>query len=202
MTLAGLDEAGRGPLAGPLVAAAVILDLRADYPGVNDSKRLGPASREKAAVIVRERAVCWTLAVKTAAEVDALNPLRASMAAMAEAFARLSPRPGLALADGNVRPPIPDARVVAVVKGDALSLSVAAASVLAKTARDAMMAQAHEEWPEYGFDRHKGYGTREHLEAIARHGPCPLHRLTFRGVLNPAPDGAGGPAGPPAGGLF
>jgi ribonuclease HII len=216
--LAGLDEAGRGPLAGPLVAAAAVLDLRTPYPGVDDSKRLSPEARERAARIVKERAAGWALAVKSPAEVDELNPLGASMAAMAEAFALLGDRPGLALADGNRAPPVAGARVLCVVRGDSLSLSVAAASVLAKTARDAMMLELHALYPRYGFDRHKGYGTREHLEALARFGPCPAHRLSYRGVLGPGrQEGAGapgrgrprrgGPAGPdgdggPGGRLF
>jgi ribonuclease HII len=186
--LAGLDEAGRGPLAGPLVAAAAVLDLAQAYPGVDDSKKLTPEAREAAAAIVRERAVCWALAVKSPAEVDELNPLRASMLAMAEAFAALERKPVLALADGNSVPPVEGARVQAVVRGDARSLSIAAASVLAKTARDAMMADLDRLYPLYGFAAHKGYATRDHLEAIRRHGPCSAHRLSYRGVL---PDGQG-----------
>jgi ribonuclease HII len=191
--LAGLDEAGRGPLAGPLVAAAVVLDPAVAYPGVDDSKRLSPKERERAAAMIRERALCWALAERSPAEVDALNPLRASMEAMAEAFSALRFRPLLALADGNVRPPITSARVEAVVRGDSRSLAVAAASILAKTARDAEMERLHALYPRYGFDRNKGYGTREHLEALARHGPSPVHRLSYKGVA--------GPPGRP-GGLF
>jgi ribonuclease HII len=191
------------------VAAAAVLDLNLGYPGVDDSKRLRPEARERAAELIRERAVCWALAVKSAAQVDELNPLRASMLAMAEAFGALKVKPGLALADGNAAPPIDGARVVSVVRGDSRSLSVAAASVLAKTARDAMMAELDLLYPLYGFACHKGYGTREHLEAIRRHGPSPVHRLSFRGVLPEGPGraGKGGKPGNPggsgrSGGLF
>jgi ribonuclease HII len=170
------------------VAAAAVLDLGSTYPGVDDSKKLSPEARGRAALLIKERAVAWAVAAKTPAEVDSLNPLMASMLAMAEAFSSLPAKPGLALADGNAAPPVSGARVVTVVRGDARSLSIAAASILAKTARDAMMEELDRLYPLYGFARHKGYGTREHLEAIARHGPSPAHRLSFRG--------AGGPAGP------
>jgi ribonuclease HII len=204
--LAGVDEAGRGPLAGPLVAAAAVLDLSVPYPGVDDSKLLTPEGREAAEIIIKERALAWAVAVKSPAEVDELNPLRCSMLAMAEAYAAMGLKPGLVLADGNTRPPIAGAHVECVVKGDSRSLTIAAASVLAKTARDRMMVELHSLYPQYGFDRHKGYGTREHLEALARHGPSPVHRLSYRGVLpegspgakpaRPGPGGRGGPGGP------
>ncbi|MDR2725117.1 MAG: ribonuclease HII [Candidatus Adiutrix sp.] len=179
--LAGVDEAGRGPLAGPVVAAAVILDPAADYPGVGDSKKLSPRAREKAFDLIRERALAWAWAELPAAEVDRLNPLRAALAAMALAVEGLSPPPALVLADGNFAPAT--ARPArAVIRGDGLSLSIGAASIMAKVTRDRLMLEWHARYPHYGFDRHKGYGTAEHLAALRRHGPCPCHRLTFKGV--------------------
>jgi ribonuclease HII len=185
--LAGVDEAGRGPLAGPLVAAAVILDPGAEYPGAGDSKKIKPRAREKAFDLIRERALAWAWAEVPAAEVDRLNPLRASLLAMARAVAGLNPPPALVLADGNFAPETAmPAR--AVIRGDGLSLSIGAASVLAKVIRDRLMLEWHARHPQYGFDRHKGYGTAEPLAALRRHGPCPCHRLTFRGV-GPGPGG-------------
>ena len=179
--LAGVDEAGRGPLAGPVVAAAVILDPAADYPGVDDSKKLSPRAREKAFDLIRERALAWAWGQLPAAEVDRLNPLRAALAAMALAVDGLRPQPALVLADGNFAPAtVMPAR--AVVRGDGLSLSIGAASIVAKVIRDRLMLEWHARYPHYGFDRHKGYGTAAHLAALRRHGPCPCHRLTFKGV--------------------
>jgi ribonuclease HII len=179
--LAGVDEAGRGPLAGPVVAAAVILDPTKDYPGVGDSKKLSPGAREKAFDFIRERALAWAWAELSAAEVDRLNPLRAALSAMARAVEGLDPPPALVLADGNFAPagPMP-AR--AVVRGDGLSLSIGAASIMAKVIRDRLMLEWHARYPHYGFDRHKGYGTAGHLAALRRHGPSPCHRLSFKGV--------------------
>ena len=179
--LAGVDEAGRGPLAGPVVAAAVILDPAADYPGVGDSKKLSPRAREKAFDLIRERALAWAWAELSAAEVDRLNPLRAALSAMVQAVAGLDPPPALVLADGNFAPAVP-MPVQAVVRGDGLSLSIGAASILAKVTRDRLMLEWHARYPHYGFDRHKGYGTAEHLAALRRHGPSPCHRLSFKGV--------------------
>ena len=185
--LAGTDEAGRGPLAGPVVAAAVILDPAADYPGVGDSKKFSPRAREKAFDLIRERALAWAWAELSAAEVDRLNPLRAALAAMTKAVEGLCPPPALVLADGHIAPATAmPAR--AVIRGDGLSLSIGAASIVAKVIRDRLMLEFHALYPQYGFDRHKGYGTAEHLAALRRHGPSPCHRLTFRGV-KPGPDG-------------
>jgi ribonuclease HII len=179
--LAGVDEAGRGPLAGPVVAAAVILDPVADYPGVGDSKKLSPQAREKAFDLIRERALTWAWGQLSAAEVDRLNPLRAALAAMSLAVDGLSLSPALVLADGNFAPAtVMPAR--AVVRGDGLSLSIGAASIVAKVIRDRLMLEWHARYPHYGFDRHKGYDTAAHLAALRRHGPCPCHRLTFKGV--------------------
>jgi ribonuclease HII len=182
--LAGTDEAGRGPLAGPLVAAAVILDPGREYPGVSDSKTMSASARDKAYALITLRAVSWACAVVEAAEVDRLNPLGAAMLAMRRAVLALAPPPDLVLVDGASRPDLP-MKLQTVVKGDARSLSVAAASVLAKVTRDRIMDQLHEEHPQYGFDRNKGYGVAAHLKALRLHGPSPCHRLSFRGVKPP-----------------
>lgn len=184
--LAGTDEAGRGPLAGPVVAAAVILDPNLDYPGVADSKKLSAEARDKAFDIITGRAVAWAWAALEAEEVDRLNPLKASMRAMGQALAGLKLKPALVLADGNSRPET-DLPTKTIIKGDGRSLVIGAASIVAKVVRDRMMLEWHQRHPEYGFDRHKGYGTAVHLAAIQRHGPCPCHRLTFRGV-RPEPE--------------
>ncbi|MDR1394901.1 MAG: ribonuclease HII [Deltaproteobacteria bacterium] len=182
--LCGLDEAGRGPLAGPLTAAAVILDPETDlrfFEGLDDSKKMTPLLREKLYEIILDKALEVSLSIQSPQIVDRLNPLRASLAAMAEAAGRLKLKPALALADGLQTPSL-ECPAQAVVKGDGLSLSIAAASVAAKVTRDRLMEAEHLKYPQYGFDRHKGYGTREHLEALLRYGPCPIHRLTYRGV--------------------
>ncbi|MDR1920546.1 MAG: ribonuclease HII [Candidatus Adiutrix sp.] len=182
--LAGTDEAGRGPLAGPLAAAAVILDPFRDYPGVVDSKKMSASARDKAYALITLRAVSWACAVVEAAEVDRLNPLEAAMLAMRRAVLALDPPPDLVLVDGASRPDLP-MKIQTLVKGDARSLSIAAASVIAKVTRDRIMDQLHEQYPQYGFDRNKGYGVAEHLKALRLHGPSPCHRLSFRGVNPP-----------------
>jgi ribonuclease HII len=179
--LAGTDEAGRGPLAGPLVAAAVILDPGREYPGVTDSKKLSPAARERAYELITARALAWAWADLPAEEVDRLNPLQAAMTAMALAVDKLPLKPALVLVDGHTRPALAGA-VKTVVRGDGRSLSIGAASIVAKVVRDRLMLEWHERYPQYGFDRHKGYGTAAHLAALRCHGPCPCHRLSFRGV--------------------
>lgn len=182
LVLAGTDEAGRGPLAGPVVAAAVILDPAVEYPGLGDSKKLSEAAREKAFDLIATQAVCWAWAAIEAPEVDRLNPLGATMLAMRRAVASLSVQPALVLVDGNQRPELTmPARTV--VKGDGKSLSIGAASIMAKVTRDRIMLNWHADYPQYGFDKHKGYGTAVHLKALRLHGPCPGHRLSFRGVL-------------------
>lgn len=188
--LAGTDEAGRGPLAGPVVAAAVILDPKVNYPGLGDSKKLSPAARDKAFDLICAKAVAWAWAAVEAPEVDRLNPLASSMLAMCQAVAKLKPQPSLVLVDGNSKPSLSQT-VVAVVKGDAKSLSIGAASILAKVIRDRMMLDWHKAFPQYDFDRHKGYGTAAHLAALRLHGPCPCHRLSYRGVLEENPRHSG-----------
>jgi ribonuclease HII len=164
-----------------LVAAAVILDLDLDWPGLNDSKKLSPSQREKAAELILSQAQAVATAVVSAQDVDRLNPLRASLMAMAEAYAGLTTIPALALVDGPHRPKL-TCPTSPTPHGDALSLSIAAASIVAKVTRDRLMMEEHLKYPQYGFDRHKGYGTEEHMAALAKHGPCPIHRLSYRGV--------------------
>ena len=181
-TVAGVDEAGRGPLAGPVVAAAVVLDLRCGWNGMNDSKRLSPAARETlyARVLAEARAFAW--AVVGPRTIDTLNIRCASLEAMRRAVVRLPVTPDLLLVDGNDRVPGLAHRQQAVISGDAHLLSVAAASVVAKVVRDRIMERLDRVWPDYGFARHKGYGTPEHLAALSRFGPCPLHRFSFAPV--------------------
>lgn len=179
--VAGVDEAGRGPLAGPVVAAAVILPERAALPGLNDSKKLTPRKRELLARQIKEQALAWAVGLATVEEINRDNIHQASLAAMRRAVAALNVEPAYILVDGfritqlNV-PQLP------LAGGDGLSASIAAASILAKVERDRMMDAYHEAYPEYGFHRHKGYGTAEHLKALAGLGPCPLHRAGFRPV--------------------
>jgi len=178
--IAGIDEAGRGPLAGPVVAAAVI--LKKPLPvnsGIRDSKTLGPARRELLASWIFNHSAAVGVGISWHDEVDAINIHHASLRAMERAVARLKVSPDFLLIDGKfpIKSTTPQK---AVVHGDSLSLSIAAASIIAKTSRDRIMLSYDTQFPEYGFARHKGYGTKAHMEAIAKHGPCPLHRLTFR----------------------
>jgi ribonuclease HII len=181
-TVAGVDEAGRGPLAGPVVAAAVILDPGGRWDGLNDSKQLGAELREAlyARVLHEARAFAWAVVGPRA--IDRLNIRRASLEAMRRAVARLRVAPSLVLVDGADGVPGLLQPQRAVVDGDARMLSIAAASVLAKVVRDRIMERLDRVWPGYGFARHKGYGTPEHLEAIERLGPCAIHRYSFRPV--------------------
>ncbi len=180
--VAGIDEAGRGPLAGPVVAAAVMLDPAAIPDGLADSKMLTPPRREALFDVVLAQARCIGLGVASAAEIDALNIRRATHLAMARAVSGLAAAPGLLLIDGNDRAGLAGAgpwRCEAVVKGDAKAASIAAASIIAKVMRDRMMARIDAAFPVYGFARHQGYGAPQHLAAIASQGPCPLHRFSF-----------------------
>jgi ribonuclease HII len=193
--VAGVDEAGRGPLAGPVVAAAVILDPRRRILGLRDSKVLAPERREVLAGRIRERALGWGIAWADPAEIDSRNILHATLMAMTRAVLRLGCRPGLVLVDGNQTPPLwtagLDCDIETLVGGDDLVAEISAASILAKVHRDALMTGWHARFPSYGFDRHKGYGTADHLEALDRHGPCCLHRRSFFAVAR-APKAATG----------
>lgn len=177
--VAGLDEAGRGPLAGPVVAAAVVLDPDHIPDGLNDSKQLSAAMREQLFEIILARAHV-AVASASAAEIDRTDIRAASLAAMRRALAALGIRAAFALIDGRDVPPGMTIPGKALVKGDARSVSIAAASIVAKVTRDRIMARADMVYPDYGFCRHMGYGTEEHRAAIIRHGPCPIHRMTFR----------------------
>ena len=182
--VAGIDEAGRGPLAGPVSAAAVVLPDEFVLEGLNDSKKLSPKKRDALFEVLTNRDdVVWAVSVVDAEEIDRVNILRASHIAMARAFADLDPSADAALIDGLPVPardfPSPQ---MALVKGDSRSLSIAAASIIAKVWRDRLMEKFDREYPEYGFQSHKGYGTRQHLAALESHGPCPIHRRSFRPV--------------------
>jgi ribonuclease HII len=179
--IAGIDEAGRGPLAGPVVAAAVILPSRCRLLGINDSKQLPAKDREEAYTAILEQAVGVGVGSADVGEIDQLNILEATRLAMRRAVDQLDPPPDYLLIDAVVLlgfkvPTKP------IIKGDSLSASIAAASIIAKVTRDRLMARYHEIFPEYGFLSHKGYGTAEHLERLARHGPCSIHRRTFAPV--------------------
>jgi ribonuclease HII len=179
--VAGVDEAGRGPLAGSVVAAAVILDPDRRIDGLHDSKALSAEQRETLAVEIRDKAVAWQVAEATVEEIDQLNILHASMLAMSRAIEGLKTPPNHCLIDGN-RCPVTRFNCQAVVKGDALVREISAASILAKVTRDQAMIEMHEQHPEYGFDSHKGYPTRRHLQALRDHGLLAIHRRSFAPV--------------------
>ncbi len=178
---AGVDEAGRGPLAGPVVAAAVILNDLRPIGGLADSKKLTAARREVLFDQIRAHALCFAIAEASVEEIDRLNILQATLLAMQRAVAGLRLRPGLVLVDGN-RLPVFDCTAEAVVGGDALVQSISAASILAKVHRDRWCVDVHAQYPQYGFAGHKGYGTAEHMAALRAHGACPLHRRSFAPV--------------------
>lgn len=179
----GIDEAGRGPLSGPVVAAACVLEPGTEIPGLNDSKKLTPKKRDLLYDLVIERATDFAVGFATPEEVDSINILNATMLAMRRAIAALKEPADYALVDGNcIRDyPIP-AR--AIIKGDSLSMSVAAASILAKVTRDRLCLEDDRQYPMYGFAKHKGYGTAEHIAALRIYGPCPIHRKTFLEFLD------------------
>lgn len=181
LRLAGVDEAGRGCWAGPVVAGAVVLPPGWAPAGLDDSKRLAPRRREELFAALRKGAVAWGACAVSAAEIDRLDILRATLAAMAGAVARLGAPPDLVLVDGLHVPPL-GCPAEAVVRGDGRSAAVAAASIVAKVLRDRLMRAWDRRWPEYGFARHKGYGSAEHQAALRRLGPTPLHRMTWRPV--------------------
>jgi ribonuclease HII len=179
--IAGVDEAGRGPLAGPVVAAAVILDEKNPIRGLADSKKLTALRREKLFDEIRAKALCCSIAEASVEEIDRLNILQATMLAMRRAVEGLRLKPAKVLIDGN-RIPVMDVLAEAIVKGDALIPAISAASILAKVSRDRWCAQLDLAYPQYGFAGHKGYGTAEHLAALREYGACPQHRKTFSPV--------------------
>lgn len=174
----GIDEAGRGPLAGPVCAAAVILPLDCHIDGLNDSKKLTEKKREALFPLIQEKALAWGIGWASAEEIDAINILQATFLAMKRAVEQLSVQPGWALVDGNRMPPL-DVPGETVVKGDAQCASIAAASILAKVSRDRLLEEWDTLYPEYGFAKHKGYGTKAHYDAILCHGVLPIHRKSF-----------------------
>ena len=176
--ICGEDEAGRGPLAGPVVAAAVILPPHIEIPGLNDSKKLSDKKRRELFPLIKEQAVAYGIGVATHEEIDEINILQATFLAMERALAQLRVKPELALIDGNREKDF-GLRVKTVVKGDRLSMNIAAASILAKVTRDDMMVELADKYLEYGFEIHKGYGTKAHYAALTEHGPSPIHRMTF-----------------------
>jgi ribonuclease HII len=182
---AGLDEAGRGCLAGPVFAAAVILPDGFSHPKLNDSKQMRETDRRTLRAVIEREALAWAVATVSAEEIDRINILQASILAMHRAVEALRMRPEMLLVDGNRFRPFPGIAHCCFVKGDARFLSIAAASVLAKTHRDEHLEALHEQWPAYGWTRNKGYPTAEHRAAIAAHGPSPEHRMSFQ--LLPAP---------------
>ena len=180
--VAGVDEAGRGPLAGPVAVAAVILHPDRPIDGLDDSKKLTEARREALAPLIRERALAWHVEFVEAGEIDDLNILQATLVGMQRALMSLSPAPRLARIDGNRLPKSLPCPAEALVGGDALDPAIMAASILAKTARDARLRELDLEFPQYGFARHKGYPSPGHLAALRTHGPCPAHRRSFAPV--------------------
>jgi len=187
--IGGVDEAGRGPLAGPVVAAAVVLQEDQQLAGVRDSKKLSAGRREELARDIRDGACAWSLGLATVTEIDDLNILAATMLAMQRAVAGLEIRPGLLRIDGNRSPDLGDiytGKVETLVGGDDICLAIGAASILAKVARDAMMDELHLEFPDYGFDRHRGYPTAQHRAALRKLGPLTEHRFSFRPVREAA----------------
>ena len=179
--ICGVDEAGRGPLAGPVFAAAGILDPARPIAGLNDSKKLSERQRERLEIEIKAHALAWSVASASVEEIDSINILQATLLAMRRAVAGLSIEPHEALIDGN-RCPRLDITARAIVGGDATVAEISAASILAKTARDAAMRLLHLDFPQYGLDRHKGYGTAAHLAALTAHGPAPFHRRSFAPV--------------------
>lgn len=181
MLVAGVDEAGRGPLAGPVVVAAVILKSGFDLPGLDDSKRLSAATRERLFPRICESAIAWSVIEVSPLDIDRLNILQATLWGMQQAVESLFPSPWCTLVDGNRAPPL-KGDVRTIVHGDRLEPAIAAASILAKVSRDRRMLDLHHEFPQYGFDQHKGYPTAEHLKRLVQFGPCDIHRRSFAPV--------------------
>ena len=180
---AGVDEAGRGPLAGPVVVAAVILDPNHRIEGLDDSKRLNETRRESLYPLILEQSICCSVIEVNVADIDHLNILQATLLGLRQAVEALDPKPELALIDGNRAPQL-GCKARTIVQGDSLEPAISAASILAKVTRDRLMQELHLEYPHYGFDRHKGYPTPEHLRKLEKHGPCPAHRRSFAPVRN------------------
>lgn len=176
--ICGVDEAGRGPLAGPVCAAAVILPPHIQLPGLNDSKKLSDKQRRSLFPLIKEQALAYGISLVDQTQIDSINILQATFLAMKQAISQLAIKPELALVDGN-RAIDFGVRVQTVVHGDSLSASIAAASILAKVTRDDLMLEMAEKFPQYGFDIHKGYGTKAHYAALEKYGPCEIHRMTF-----------------------
>ena len=176
--ICGVDEAGRGPLAGPVCAAAVILPPNTIIDGVNDSKKLTEKKREALFDVIKESAVSYSIAYASVEEIESINILNATMLAMKRAVEGLDVKADYAMIDGNKMPPL-DIDGETIVKGDAKSMSIACASILAKVSRDRLLYDYAKEYPQYQFDKHKGYGTAAHREAILEYGPCPYHRMSF-----------------------
>lgn len=180
----GVDEAGRGPLAGPVCAAAVILPEGVIIDGVNDSKKLSEKKRESLFEVIKSTAVSYCIAYSSVDEIEAINILNATMLAMKRAVEGLSVKADYAMIDGNKIPAL-NIDAECIVKGDARSMSIACASILAKVSRDRLLYEYAKEYPQYGFDKHKGYGTAAHRDALIKYGPCPYHRMSFLGkILN------------------
>ncbi len=180
--ICGVDEAGRGPLAGPVFAAAVILPEDMIIEGVNDSKKLTEKKREKLFDIIKEKALAYCIASASVEEIEEMNILQADMLAMKRAVDGLAVKADFAMIDGNKAPKL-EIPAVPIIKGDAKSESIAAASILAKVSRDRLMLELAKQYPEYGFEKHKGYGTKAHREAILKYGPCEIHRMSFLGKI-------------------
>ena len=176
--ICGVDEAGRGPLAGPVCASAVILPAHLDIPGLTDSKKLTDKKRRELFPVIQEQAIAWGIGMASCEEIDEINILQATFLAMQRALEQLTIRPDLVLIDGN-RAKDFGLPVKTVVKGDSLSMNIAAASILAKVTRDDWMIRMAQTYPQYAFDIHKGYGTKAHYAALTEFGPCPIHRKTF-----------------------
>ena len=176
--ICGVDEAGRGPLAGPVCAAAVILPEHLQIPGLNDSKKLTDKKRRELFPVIQEQAIAYGIGLASESEIDEINILQATFLAMRRALDQLTVRPEIALIDGNRETDF-GLPVKTVVKGDSLSANIAAASILAKVTRDNIMVELAQQYPEYGFEIHKGYGTKAHYEALRTYGPCSIHRKTF-----------------------
>ena len=176
--VAGIDEAGRGPLAGPVVAACVMLEANCLIEGVNDSKKLSPAKRDKLYDIILDRAVCYGIGIVDEKRIDEINILNATKLAMKQAIEQMDIKPDILLIDA-VKLDDLEIPQISIIKGDELSISIAAASIIAKVYRDRMITEADSQYPQYGFKKHKGYGTAEHINAIKKYGICPIHRISF-----------------------